>query len=760
MLMLTSTSGWILTAVALLIVALSAGNRARGQAAVGNEPPPAAPPLPAPVADLTPPKTAESVVALAPGVFRCDADRAARDAAKPSLSFASPVARDAIPGERRTLPGGPLPRELTPRFTKDQNGRHVVTLPLPEGTNLYGTGEIAGPLERTGKRTATWNTDAFAYDDRTATLYQSHPWVLAVMADGSSLGVLADTSYRCEIDLRSGIRFVADGPPFPAIVFRGDSPQEVITRLTALIGRIELPPKWALGYHQCRYSYYPASRVMEIARGFRDRDIPCDVIWHDIDYMDRFRVFTFDSRHFPDPKAHNAQLHELNFRTVWMIDPGVAAQRGYGVYDDLMERGLYVKTASGEPFIGDVWPGPCVFPDFTRQETRAWWAGLYKEFLATGIDGVWNDMNEPAVFKTPTKTMPLDNQHAADPELGGPGPHAQYHNVYGMLMARGTWEGMRTARPDRRPFVLTRANFIGGHRYAATWTGDNVANWDHLRWSVTMALSLGLSGQPFAGPDIGGFKGAGDAQLFARWMGVGAMLPFARGHTETGQRDKEPWSFGADTERACRFALQRRYELMPYLYTLFWEASQTGLPVVRPLFFADPKDPKLRTEDEAFLLGGDVLVAPAVSRDGGRAATRPNGIWRTLRLSGAGHPELPDLYVRGGAIVPVGPVMEFVDEEPLDPLTLIVCPDARGRATGTLYEDAGDGYGYRADDYRLTHFEARRAGSTLRVKVASVTGKRPAPERALHVRVILDKQEVVAWGREGEEIEIRLPSER
>jgi len=356
----------------------------------------------------------------------------------------------------------------------------------------------------------------------------------------------------------------------------------------------------------------------------------------------------------------------------------------------------------------------CFFPDFTRADTRAWWAGLYAPFLARGVDGVWNDMNEPAVFKVKSKTMPEDNVHRADPELGGTGPHARYHNIYGMQMIRATREGMSAARPERRPFVLSRANFLGGQRYGATWSGDNTANWEQLAWSIPMALNLGLSGQPDAGPDIGGFAGNGPkgATLlergthFARWMGIGALLPFARGHTNKENGDKEPWAFGAASEQTCRAALERRYRLMPYLYTVFREASVTGLPVARPLFFADSKDPALRTEDAAFLLGDSLLVAARVTPAGDRAPVRPKG-WMKLKFSGeAEDPDLPELYLRPGSIVSTGPVTQFVDEKPLDHLSLLVCLDAEGRAEGTLYEDAGDGYGYQRGEYRLTTFKA------------------------------------------------------
>lgn len=681
---------------------------------------------------------------------RWDASESAAKAALPSMSFSDPASREK---------GTPLSERpaLRPTFAKDDRGRHVAKIEVPAGTSLYGTGEVAGPLLRNGRVVETWNTDAYGYREQTPSLYQSHPWVLAVRADGSAFGVLADTTWRCEIDLGSGITFAAEGTEFPVLIYEGATPQDVLKKLAADIGTIALPPLWAIGYHQCRYSYYPESRVREIADGFRSRAIPCDVIWFDIDYMRGYRVFTFDSSHFPDPAALNADLHKNGFHTIWMIDPGVKAEPGYSVFDSGSAGDHWVKKADGAVYNGEVWPGQCVFPDYTRPETMAWWAGLYKDFMATGIDGVWNDMNEPAVFNVPSKTMPEDNVHRGGGSLTE-GPHARYHNVYGMLMAKGTLRGITDANPERRPFVLTRANYIGGHRYAATWTGDNAAEWYDLENSIPMILNLGLSGQPFSGPDIGGFIGNGNGQQFARWMGVGSLLPFSRGHTGKGNRDKEPWAYDAAVERTCRMALERRYRLIPYLYTLFEESSRNGLPVARPTFFADPADPALRSEDDSFLLGDSLLVVAKVTPLADRMPVMPRGVWRPLNLhDGATDADLPDLYLREGSILPVGPIEQHVNERPLDPLTLYVSLDAKGGATGELYEDAGEGFGYQQGQYLRTRYQATREGETVRVRMLSSSGAMARPSRHAVVKVVLDDgREATAIGRDGEEISVNL----
>ena len=691
---------------------------------------------------------------LGDGVARYHADAAARAAAHPSYALVEEPGAGA----------GPVGADLVVRPTfAVLDGKRAARIAITPGTSLYGTGMVAGPLLRNGRRVTAWNTDAYGYGDEAPALYQSHAWVLAVRPDGTSFGVLADTTYRCEIDTAYAspdeIVFAADGPAFPVIVIEGKTPQDVVKELARLTGTMPMPPKWSVGYHQCRYSYYPEARVREIANNFRDRGIPCDVIWYDIDYYDTFRVFTFNKEYFPDPKGLNADLMAQGFHNVWMINPGIKRETGPGVtriFDSGNEADVWVKDAAGKTYSGEVWPGWCHFPDYTSPRVRSWWGPFYDDFVAQGITGVWNDMNEPAIFNVKSKTMPEENRHAGDPSMvkpdgrqqgaGAAGDHARYHNVYGMLMVKGTREGIAAATPEKRPFVLSRANYIGGQRYGATWTGDNTADWYHVETSIPMVLNVGLSGQPFIGPDIGGFNGNGDARMFARWMGFGALLPFSRGHTGKGNIDKEPWSFGPEVEATSREALKRRYRLMPYFYTLFREASVTGLPVARPVFFADLTDPALRSEDDSFLLGGDVLISAQVLPDRSRAAVMPKGAWREIEASTDA--DLPRLFVRPGAVVPMGPDLMHTGEKALDPLTLVVNLDEGGKAEGTLYEDAGDGYGYQSGEYLLTTYSAARAGNTVTL-TARGEGKMTRPARRVVVRVLLDGKEIRSEGNDG-----------
>ncbi len=632
------------------------------------------------------------------------------------------------------------------------NAAHVVVEP---GTTLYGTGEQPGRLNRVGTKRLVWTTDCFGYEETMPALYQAHPWVLAVRKDGSALGVLYETTHRAVVDLRDGIFFAAQHTTpetqSPGLVLiEGANAQEVLRELSRMTGRMQMPPRWALQYQQCRWSYEPDSRVREIAAGFRSRRIPCGVIWMDIDYMFGFRCFTFDTEKFPDPKGLNDHLHGIGFKSVWMIDPGLMTDENYPAYREGKRGDHFVKNRFGHDFVGKVWPGPCSFPDFTRKRTRDWWATLYREYMATGLDGVWNDMNEPAVFDVPNKQMPESNRHEADENLGGPGLHLRYRNIYGMQMVRASRDGIQKANPEKRPFILTRSNFIGGHRYAATWTGDNKSNWRHLRWSIPMVLNLGLSGQPFVGPDIGGFADNGNAELFARWMGIGALLPFARGHSVKDSVDHEPWSFGPACERSCRIALERRMRLLPYLYTIFREAHLTGLPVARPLFFADSGDPALRSVDDAFLIGADVLVRCDVwaRGTGGAKAPLPKGAeeWfeiEPLSLGAGGQSrasvadaDQPEIFLRAGSILPLGPVMQYDGEKPLDPLTLVIALDASGLARGEIYEDAGDGYGFEKGDFALTTFQAKATPAGAAVTARQVEGVFPLENRKVDIVVL------------------------
>jgi alpha-glucosidase len=648
----------------------------------------------------------------------------------------------------------PLPNnwKIKPEFVKEI-GKNVVSIAFDSNADLYGTGEVTGDLKRNGSIVKMWNTDNYTFTKfEGQCLYQSHPWILGVRKDGTSFGIIADNTWKQDFELKNPITITTTGPFPRIIVIEKDTPQEVIMELAELTGKMELPPLWALGYQQCRYSYFPDTRVKEIADEFRKRNIPCDVIWMDIDYMDEFRVFTFDKKLFPDPKSLNGYLHDKGFKSVYMIDPGIKKDENYFVYKQGSLIDAWVKDKNGNEYNGNVWPGMCAFPDFTRPDVRIWWSSLYKEFMSQGIDGVWNDMNEPAVFNTDSTTMPYNNIH-----LGGEGLpkdiHARYHNVYGMLMVKASRDGILNANPDKRPFVLSRANFLGGQRYGATWTGDNASNWDYLRVSIPMSINLGLSGQPFSGPDIGGFAQNSEPELLANWMAVGAYYPFSRNHSVKGSIDQEPWAMGKKVEDVSRTAINRRYRLLPYLYTQFYKASLTGLPIMQPVFMSDIKDTTLRQEQECFMLGSDLLIIPRWSNK----PALPKGDWDILKLEDNDDGYQPYVALRSGAVVPIGKVIQNTAEYSTDSLTLLINPQKDGSATGQLYDDAGDGFAYKKGDYANYHFTGSKFKKKgLKVKIEKSDGQLKKDISHWRVGYVIDNNIIYSAWNIGNECIVKM----
>ena len=655
----------------------------------------------------------------------------------PSLAIIKDLPkRDSLPGDWA----------IKPEFVT-QDGKTSVHFDLNANIDLYGTGEVIGDLRRNGADVTLWNTDNYEYGKFDGKqLYQAHPWVLGVRPDGSAFGILADNSWRQEIRLDAGVDIISEGPAFRVIVIEKNSPQEVMQSLADLTGKMEMPPLWALGYQQSRYSYFPDTNVKELADGFRSRNIPADVIWMDIDYMDGFRVFTFDPEGFPDPKSLNDYLHTQDFKSVYMIDPGVKQDSLYSVYQEGSAGNHWVLDSLGKEYNGEVWPGQVAFPDYTRPETQKWWASLYTDFMNLGIDGVWNDMNEPAVFDGPGGSMPDHNIHRG----GGDLPqdiHLRYHNVYGLLMVRSSREGIMDVNPDKRPFVLSRANYIGGQRYVATWTGDNSATWDNLKMSIPMSINLSLSGQPFNGPDIGGFTKSPSADLFGNWIALGAYYPFSRNHTSNETEPQEPWAFGEEIENVARTAINRRYRLLPYLYTLFHEAATTGMPIMRPTFFADIEDENLREEQQSFLLGENLLIIPRWAED----VQMPEGDWQQIPFE-----ETDDTYqaivkLREGAIVPMGPVIQSTEDYSTAKITLLINTDKNGHATGSLYDDAGEGFEYQNGEFAELKFTAKQKGNKkVNVKIEQVAGAQKAA-REFRIAFVKDNQIIYSdWSSDDE----------
>ncbi|HEX7916957.1 TIM-barrel domain-containing protein [Rudaea sp.] len=613
----------------------------------------------------------------------------------------------------------------------------------------YGFGEQGLPMiSREGQFLVNWNTDSYKYPVGTNPLYQTIPFFIA-LRDGLAYGLFFDNTYRSHFDMgKSDPRryaFGADGGELNYYVFTGGaerSPANVLRDYTALTGRTALPPLWALGYQQSRYSYISQAKVEEIARTFREKKIPADVIHLDIDHMDGYRVFTWNPQTFPEPKKMLDVLHRDGFHVVTIVDPGVKLDENYAIYRSGRDAGIYVRDAAGKELHEKVWPGICAFPDFTDAKARAWWGDLYKKPLGEGVDGFWNDMDEPAVFSAddfrepalaqgPQKTFALDVRHAGD---GDPGAHARYHNVFGMQMVRATFEGLRKLAPNKRPLTITRAGYAGVQRYSAVWSGDNDASWDHLALTIPLLTNLSISGVAFVGADVGGFAATTTPELYTRWMQAAALTPFYRTHSATDTDQREPWTYGGEYERINKASIELRYRLLPYLYTLFAQNEKTGLPPLRPLAFDYPQDVDALLINDEYLVGQDLLVAPVVVQNQrARSVYFPKGdAWidwwsgahyeggKTVKVD-APLERLP-LFVRAGAVVPMQPVIQSTREMKDAPLTIAVAVGAAG--AGEIHQDAGDGYAYR-----------KGASRTIKVAVGADKVKLEIPGSMAYQRV-------------------------
>lgn len=611
---------------------------------------------------------------------------------------------------------------------EDGGGRIAWVKRMPAGTGYFGLGERTGSLDKKGGRHTFWNTDQYEHQGPdTDSLYVSIPFYLAVDATGRCHGVLINSGARAVIDLSDlrGERLVCEvaEPDFDHYVIAGPSPEHVLRRLTDLTGRMPLPPRWALGYHHARWGYRDEADIRRVARRLRREGIPADVIYLDIDHQDGYRTFTWDRRRFPEPARLAADLREDGFKLAATVNVGVKYQPegGYDIYDEGVRHDVFLRDPGdpGKPLLREVWPGPCVFPDFARERVRRWWGRWYERPLAVGVRVVVNDMNEPAMHDLPIDhpgTRAVDPP--ADTRHGPPGArttHARIHNLYANLENQAAYTAWRRLMPGTRPLLLTRAGSTGVQRHAAVWTGDNRSLWEHLEMSLPQLLNLGLSGVPFVGADIGGFFGTCGPELLVRWYQLGAWYPLARANCDRYAADQEPWVWGPRVLDACRAALRRRYRLLPYWYTLFAEAARSGAPVLRPLLYHYPGDPHARSRDDEALLGRDLLLAP-VLRPGRttREVYLPPGRWYGLHDGrvhlGPAHiladaPLFADMpvYARAGAVIPTGPDVDHADQEPVE-LTLHVYPDEHGMAEGTLYEDDGSTMSHREGDFALTRY--------------------------------------------------------
>jgi alpha-glucosidase len=632
------------------------------------------------------------------------------------------------------------------------------TMPVDE--HYFGLGDKTGPFDRRNQAFSLWNTDAYRFQESTDPIYKSIPFFLTFRA-ARAVGVLLDNTWRSSFDFGKtdpGVySFGAVNGPLNYYVVYGPSPKQVLESYAWLTGKPPLPPMWMLGFQQSRYTYYPQSRVLEIANRLRADKIPADAVYLDIEFQDKNFPFTVDCKGFPDFSGMVGQLKAENFHLVTITDLHIAAapHQKYAPYDSGTAAGQFVKNPDGSFFVGDVWPGPSVFPDFTRQQTRAWFGTLYQDFYREGVSGFWDDMNEPSVFHTVSGTMPLDVVHRIDEPgfLKRTATHAEIHNVYGMENARATYEGLKQLNPNLRPMVLTRASYAGGQRYGATWTGDNSSTWNHLRLTTPMLKNLGLSGFGLSGADAGGFAGTAGVELLTKWLEVAAFQPIDRDHTEKGTGDQEPWVGGPEQEAIRRRYIEERYRLMPYLYQLAEEGSRTGLPLLRPLFLEFPNamadghpvdvDPAAAAE---FMLGPDLLIAPSPYPDEPDAYSlelpSPDwyDYWTGAKVMGSSgdiqiRPELATLpvFVRGGSILPIQPLVQSTSETPDGPLTLRVY--AGNSCSGDLYLDDGLSFAFERGDWLRMHFSCNVTPGGLEIAIGAHQGSFPAWWKQIRLEV-------------------------
>jgi alpha-glucosidase len=608
---------------------------------------------------------------------------------------------------RLTDPAGRTISSDRPQPVQFDGRSFVLRKDLPIGEHVFGMGDKTGVLDRRGYTFTNWNSDTFGYTPSTDPIYKSIPFFIGVGGAGGSYGLFLDNSWRSTFDFghrdAGTIEISAVDGPVDYYLIAGPTMRDVVRRYTDLTGRPPLAPLWSLGFQQSRYSYMNDGEVRSLASRFSDEHFPIDVIWLDIDYQDHNRPFTVNESSFPDMRKLVADMGRKGIRLVPITDLHVAYLPGqnYAPFETGIAGNNFVHKADGSLYVAPVWPGPSVFPDFTRASARAWWGSQYKDFIDDGFAGFWNDMNEPAVFETPGKTMPLDNLHRIESDDFAPrdATHAEIHNVYGMENTRATFDGMKRWRPNVRPFVMTRASFAGGQRYAVTWTGDNSSTWDHLRLSVEQLINLGLSGFAYSGADVGGFTGGSSPELMTRWFEVAAFTPIFRDHSAKDAPRAEPWVDGPEQLAIRKRYVEERYRLLPYIYALAEQNSRTGDPLMRPVFYDRPDAIDSDCDRSmTFTLGPDLLVAgpPKPESPAPFDICLPEGGWYDYwtgqpvakpKLTEQPRLDTLPVFVRAGTILPRQPLVHSTMQTPQGPLKLDVYPgdDCRGQ----LYFDDG-----------------------------------------------------------------------
>lgn len=609
-----------------------------------------------------------------------------------------------------------------------ENGKPYVFKKTDKNENFYGFGEqTESTLNKRGTSMGMYNTDAYAYDNNTKYVYTDIPFFMG-LKDGKAYGMLFDNSYRSYYNMAKEsddyYYFYANGGTLTYYFMYGPDISHILDQYTQLTGKMNLPSEWSLGLQQSAWGYTP-DQIDNVASTYRAKNIPLDTMNFDIDYMNGYRVFTFNN-------AYKSALDKLKampgFHAVTINDPGVKQDTNYSIFNQGTANDYWVKNANGSTFIGPVWAGDSAFPNFLKSDVRNWWStNIASSLLNSGVDGIWNDMNEPAVFNNDPgfdHTMPLDAFGLDD--NNNKTTSAEFHNMYGHFEDLATYNAWAANNSNKRPFVLTRDMYAGTQRYAAIWTGDSVSDWEHLQMSLPMNMNLGLSGASFVGNDIGGFAGEATPELFARWIELGSFLPFSRIHYD-GVSDRnytqEPWSFGTNVENISKKYIDMRYQLLPYLYNAFNNSAKTGAPVQQPLVYQFQKDPNTYNISDQFMFGDSMMVAPVVEQGKtSRTVYLPQGqtwvnFWDNKEYKGGqtitidAPLDYMPIFIKKDSIIPTRDVQQYTGEKPLTNLILNTYLD--NKANYSFYEDDGKTLDHNNGKYNVTNFDVKQAGNEI-----------------------------------------------
>ncbi len=647
--------------------------------------------------------------------------------------------------------------------TKSDHLEFVYDLSLDD--KIYGLGETTGPINKRGACYETYNTDTTEHYPSTKSLYSSLPFLIVI--GSKSFAFLIDYPSKIAFDIgftnKDIFKIKVFSKDFDFYIIKGKDPRELIKNYLKLVGEPFVPPKWAFGYQQSRWSYPTKDKVLDIARTFRQKNIPCDAIYLDLDYMDDYKIFTTNDDNFKDFERFSRNMSLMGFKLVPIIDPGVKIEKNYYVYESGIQKDVFCKDKDDNNFIGAVWPGLVHFPDFLNDNVKLWWGDLYKKFVDIGIVSFWNDMNEPSIFYTPESLNSVENSlkdlaysngietlihlSSLEDKLHGKWIYTKFyhriglkkvnhndvHNLYGFSMAKATADGLKRLS-DQRYFLLSRSAYVGAHRFTSIWMGDNKSWWEHLKMNMNMLISLNMAGFFYTGADIGGFGDDCNSKLMIRWTQLGIFTPLFRNHSAIDTRNQEPWAFDVETEKILKDLIKLRYALVPYLYSEFMKSVRDLTPVVTPLFF-NFNDPEVYDIEDQFLYGSSVMLAPIYTPYDSRFVYLPEDSWllwkaknyleRNLQILKPGAhlintdvSEIP-IFIKHNSMIVLTKPMNYVGEEQIKELTVIAFVDSE--AEYVYYDDNGKDYSYKDGNFLEIYIKVKKSSGFYDIIVKNLT---------------------------------------